>query len=342
MAESIQLTKEGLRYDGKLYPFGDCTKFATRLKTEHIQRISKHFHLPPKLTKNQLCTRLKNMTTGQQTTIASSVAPVSTTDNTITLTKNGLMYHGTLYSLDNCAQFAKAKITKKDLAIVCEKLGCNPKLTKEKICQALREKLEKSSSAPPPHQQQQKAQQQAQQITVTNGQFTFKKKTYIVASLNKEKVVDLRLIATALEIPHRGVLKAVLVKNITSRLKSSTPSSPVHTSQKQLVYDAVSDSVKIGTHRFFFGKCNVARTYAKKDVLEMARHVGVTVKPKDTVKIVCERIQEKVKHLKPTAPTPKAPTPKAPTPKAPTPKAPLQKMTDDEIREAIKKCLHLS
>ena len=59
----------------------------------------------------------------------------------------------------------------------------------------------------------------------------------------------------------------------------------------------------------------------------------------------------KTKASKPKAktPTPKAPAPKAPTPqpKSPTPKGPLlpatlKPMTAEEIREAVRKCLHLT
>ena len=229
-------------------------------------------------------------------------APAAPAAQQTRLTTQGLFFKGKLYPLGDCAAFAKNRgVTKKDLETLCARFGVSSKGTKETICSALRAKSRQSGGAAP--------------------------------------------VAPAAAAPAAPVV---------------VPAAPVVVpavmqQQQQLVYDAATDSIKVGAHRFTMGKCDAARFYKKDDLKAMAKKLKIPVASKDTNKVICDKIHAvlKVVKQKATAASPRrSPAPPAAAasprrspapPAAAAPAAPgdLQRMSIEEIRASIRRCLNL-
>ena len=234
-------------------------------------------------------------------------APAAPAAQQTRLTTQGLFFKGKLYPLGDCAAFAKNRgVTKKDLETLCARFGVSSKGTKETICSALRAKSRQSGGA-------------------------------AAAPAAAPVVIPAAAVAAVMQ------------------------------QQQQLVYDAASDSVKVGAHQFTLGKCDTTRFYKKDDLKAMAKKLKIPVASKDTNKVICDKIHAVLKvvkqkavgagaaaarvspHRKPPSPAaaPAAASPRRSPPPAAAAAAAgaaagaLQRMSIEEIRASIRRCLNL-
>ena len=217
-----------------------------------------------------------------------------------------LHYKGKVYDLKDCKK-SLAKITKPELLTIFDRLKLVPSSkssTKETLCLELRKASLVVVVAQPATQQQVQVQLQVQQTQqAPKGQIMLDGQPLSLKNCASFEEPVLRALVKAL---HTSYVKdkSVLCKRIQKK------------------FDASSKAV-------------------------------IQLKSSDFVKTKPTKAPKPTKAATPKAATPKATTPKAATPKAATPKpttpsqapllpASMKPMTAEEIREAVRKCLHLS
>jgi len=310
-----------------VYKIGNCKAHLKKDLVDMATRL--HLVFKKKTTNAELCTLLDNHL--KKSVAATAPAPAMPQQQQVVVQKekqkqvqftsatlaaiaakkprlepHRLFYHNKYYDLKDCKK-SLAKITKPDLLTLFGllKLDVPPKsTTKEKLCEA----LHKASVVV--HQQAQAQQQQKQQQVVQQ-------------QTSAPPVAQIMLDGAPLYLKNCASFDEPLLKALVKAVGTS------YSKDKGTVCKRIQKKFKSTIHL-------------------KASDLGA-VKPKP-------KASKPKKAPTPKAPTPKkTPTPKAPTPKAPTPKtkttttsegpllpATLKPMTAEEIRQAVRKCLHLT
>lgn len=364
------VTKQGQSFKIGPYTFvtGKCDKARSYLKKD-LKEMHNILNLSfsSSDTNPTLCARIeKHLLSGAppvQVQVQAPAAVQTVAQAVYVLGEKGLRVNGIWYSLDDCQQFSKSKLLAAELKRAAEFLGVSSKGTKKSICEALKKKhqaLAGVPGVPTPLVIQQQA------VAVTKISYDG-----VPISLENCHDVDIHVLKAIAKRLHTAISndKTILCKRIASKYKgevihlSSTDISkkttttkkkavapPLSPSQqltaKDFVYDAESDSITFGKHTFRFGKCGVARFYKKADLQVIAKHLHLTLTSKETIPNICKKIEAKLLPIKQQslknvpAPSQKTKTP-SPPPVVPS-TSPLKKMSDEEIRQAIRKCLNLT
>jgi hypothetical protein len=247
------------------------------------------------------------------------------------------------------------------------------------LCTKIEDHIRHHYKAPAPAAQAPAAQAPAapaaQQTRLTAQGLFFKGKLYPLtncAVFAKNRAVskkDLEKLCTKFGVSPKGT-KETICAALRAKSLQSAAAVPVAIAaaaaqvavaqqvQQQLAYDAATNSVKIGAHRFTLDKCDATRFYKKDDLKAMAKKLKIPMASKDTNKVICDKIHAVLKVVKQKAAgggaapavqvvvqqqvVPPPPPPPAAAAAAPVaaPK-PLQTMNMEEIRASIRKCLNL-
>jgi len=315
MTEFIKLTASTFKIGEHTFTVGKCEKARSYLK-KHLHEMLDALHISytAKEVNTTLCQRLEAFllggapatTAGTASAPALSSSPLPTpSPNAPYLSKKGLHFRGKVFSLDNCDAFSKLKITKDDLKQVASVLHVPSSGTKKSICEALKKKLSLGSTP------------SASASPVVPKPVPAGKKITTPPSIASRIMVDDKVIS----LTDLAKLELSVLKHIAKQIKTSISND--------------KDTLVL----------RIRKKYKGENV-KISSTVSVTQKPKKPKvvkpKTVMGTTKAKGKKKTVTMAEPVVASPSPPK-QAPSTTAQLPKtMTEDEIRQAIRKCLELA